>query len=84
MNIFISGITGKVGKLIATALIVDKSLKLVGGSCSEKNINLGKDIALLVGKENIGINITHNIPKELKIDAIIDFSSPDGSVLMLQ
>ena len=27
MNIFISGITGKVGKLIATALIVDKSLK---------------------------------------------------------
>ena len=84
MNIFISGITGKVGKLIAAALIVDKSLKLVGGSCSEKNINLGKDIALLVGKENIGINITHNIPKELKIDAIIDFSSPDGSVLALQ
>ena len=84
VNIFISGITGKVGKLIAAALIVDKSLKLVGGSCSEKNINLGKDIALLLGKENIGINITHNIPKELKIDAIIDFSSPDGSVLALQ
>ena len=42
VNIFISGITGKVGKLIAAALIVDKSLKLVGGSCSEKNINLGK------------------------------------------
>ena len=56
MNIFISGITGKVGKLIAAALIVDKSLKLVGGSCSEKNINLGKDIALLLGKQNIGIN----------------------------
>ena len=63
MNIFISGITGKVGKPIAAALLVDKSLKLVGGSCSENNINLGKDIALLVGKQNIGINITHIIQK---------------------
>jgi Dihydrodipicolinate reductase len=49
-NTFISGATGKVGRILIEKVLEDKDLKLVGGSASKESNNLGKDLGALIGK----------------------------------
>ena len=83
-NIFISGITGKVGKLLTDKILNDNFFHLTGGSCNENNNFLGSDVGDLVNQENLNIFITKDIPSKAEIDIIIDFSSPHASNLALQ
>ena len=83
-NIFISGATGKIGRLLIEQVLEDADLKLVGGSASKDSKNLGKDLGALIGKSNININIVEGISNEKDIDLIIDFSRPQNSIDALQ
>ena len=83
-NIFISGITGKVGKLLTDKILNDNFFHLTGGSCNENNNFLGSDVGDLMNQENLNIFITKDIPSKAEIDIIIDFSSPHASNLALQ
>jgi len=56
-NTFISGATGKVGRILIEKVLEDKDLKLVGGSASKESNNLGKDLGSLIGKQNLNINL---------------------------
>jgi Dihydrodipicolinate reductase len=79
-NIFISGATGKVGRILIEAILEDVDLKLAGGSASKESKDLGKDLGALVGRSNININILEGISNEKDIDLIIDFSRPQNSI----
>tara|TARA_E500000081_G_C6090920_1_gene332628 strand:+ start:463 stop:1203 length:741 start_codon:yes stop_codon:yes gene_type:complete len=83
-NLFISGITGKVGKLLSSHVLESDQFKLVGGSCSTDSNFFEKDVGKLLEIEEIGIQITEKISKDLSVDIIIDFSSPKGSMKILQ
>lgn len=82
-KIFISGITGKVGKLLSKDLLDDEEFSLVGGSCSVANKNLNKDIGEFLGKKNIGANIYDSLPRSLEIEVVIDFSTPSSAIELL-
>ena len=56
-NIFISGASGKVGRILIEKVLEDKDLNLVGGSASKESNNLGKDLGALIGKENLNISL---------------------------
>ena len=75
-NTFISGATGKVGRILIEKVLEDPSLILIGGSASKGSKNLGKDLGTLVGREQVNINIVDRISKINNIDLIIDFSTP--------
>ncbi len=79
-NIFISGATGKVGRILIEQILEDIDLKLTGGSASKKSKDLGKDLGALIGKSNININIIECISNEKDIDLIIDFSRPQNAI----
>ena len=79
-NIFISGATGKVGRILIKQVLEDPYLKLAGGSASKESKDLGKDLGALIGKSNININIVEDISNEKDIDLIIDFSRPQNSI----
>ena len=79
-NTFISGATGKVGRILVERVLEDLDLKLVGGSASKESKDLGKDLGALIGRSNININIFEGISNEKDIDLIIDFSRPKNSI----
>jgi len=79
-NIFISGATGKVGRILIKQVLEDPYLKLAGGSASKESKDLGKDLGALIGRSNININILDGISNEKDIDLIIDFSIPQNSI----
>ena len=79
-NVFISGATGKVGRILIEQVLEDLDLKLAGGSASKESKDLGKDLGALIGRSNININILEDISNEKDIDLIIDFSRPKHSI----
>ena len=79
-NVFISGATGKVGRILIEVILEDVDLKLAGGSASKESKDLGKDLGALIGRSNININILEGISNEKDIDLIIDFSIPQNSI----
>ena len=83
-NTFISGATGKVGRILIEKILDDADLKLVGGSASRDSNYLGKDLGSLIGKENLNINIIKDISEANDIDLIIDFSRPQHSIKALR
>ena len=42
-NTFISGATGKVGRILVEKILEDSDLNLIGGSASKESKELGKD-----------------------------------------
>ena len=83
-NTFISGATGKVGRILIEKVLEDKDLKLVGGSASKESNNLGKDLGALIGKQNLNINLGCDFVTAKNIDLIIDFSRPQHSMEALR
>ena len=83
-NLFISGITGKVGKLLSSYALESNHFKLVGGSCSPENNFFKKDVGTLLEIEETGIQISEKMSEDLGVDIIIDFSSPKSSMKILQ
>ena len=83
-NVFISGATGKVGRILIEAILEDVDLKLAGGSASKESKDLGKDLGALIGRSNININILEGISNEKDIDLIIDFSRPQNTIQVLR
>tara|TARA_Y100001970_G_scaffold123417_1_gene152981 strand:+ start:2925 stop:3665 length:741 start_codon:yes stop_codon:yes gene_type:complete len=83
-NTFISGATGRVGRILIEKVLGDSDLKLVGGSASKGSKELGKDLGVLIGKGSINSNIVDKISNENEIDLIIDFSRPQNSIEILR
>ena len=83
-NLFISGITGKVGKLLSSYALESNRFKLVGRSCSADSTFFEKDVGELLEIEKTGIQITGKMSQDLSADIIIDFSSLKSSIKILQ
>ena len=83
-NLFISGITGKVGKLLSSYALESNHFKLVGGSCSPDNNFFEKDVGKLLEIDQTGIQISEKMSEDLSVDIIIDFSSPKNSMKILK
>ena len=78
ISLFISGVTGKLGKVVAEELENTESIFLAGGHASASNKNLGKPLNSILNiecKENL-ISDFNNI--DYKIDAVLDVSSIDN------
>ena len=83
-NTFISGATGKVGRILVEKVLEDSDLILSGGSASKDSKNIGKDLGDFIGKHNINISVVDDISNQQDIDLIIDFSRPENSIKVLR
>jgi len=84
LNIFISGVTGRVGKILLSKIIQEPNLCIAGGSSNATNESIGEDLGIYNGTEALGINIVTAIQDKESIDAIIDFSEPKNSMQLLK
>ena len=84
LNIFISGVTGRVGKILLSKIIQEPDFRIAGGSSNATNDHIGEDLGIYNGTETLGINIVTAIQDKESIDAIIDFSEPKNSMKLLR
>ncbi len=83
-SIFISGVTGRVGRILLSKIIQDPKFSLAGGSASIENKQIGVDLGVLNGTAPQNILITSGIESTNGIDCIVDFSQPCSSMNILR
>lgn len=83
MKIGVTGITGRMGRTIATLVLQEVLVELSAGLVREDGGLVGSDLGEFLGFEKSGVKLTSNIDQFVQsCDAIIDFSSPALSLTM--
>jgi len=85
MKIGVTGITGRMGRAIATTILQDAIVELAGGLARQGSDAVGQDLAEFLDFNKSGVKITANLDQFIaNCEAIIDFSSPALSLELAQ
>src|SRR5262245_44840709 len=79
----INGCCGRMGLRIAQLAIEDPALKIAAALDYPKHPQQGKDIGEIAGAGPIGVTVHPEIPTNQRVDAMIDFSLPEGTMAVL-
>jgi 4-hydroxy-tetrahydrodipicolinate reductase len=79
----INGACGRMGQRIAQLAREDSSLEIGVALEAAGHPALGKDLGDLIGTGKLGVPLVPVIPLEKKIEAVIDFSLPAGTMAVL-
>ena len=82
--IAVHGACGRMGKRIVQLAHEDADLRLVAALDAPTHPDHGKDIGELCGFGRSGVKVTAGIPGNSAIEAVIDFSMPDGTMAILK
>ena len=83
-NLAIHGACGRMGQRLIALAKEDSSLQVVAALDATANPNLGRDAGDLAGVGTMGVPVTADIPLSTRVDCVIDFSSPAGTVAILK
>lgn len=85
INTAVTGAAGRMGSAIINALAGNTKIQLSGALEREDSPALGKDAGEFAGRGKTGVKITSDRAKAFKkADVIIDFSTPDASIKVLE
>jgi 4-hydroxy-tetrahydrodipicolinate reductase len=79
----VNGACGRMGQRIVQLAHEDKSLTLGAALEAPGHPQLGRDIGDIVGLGPLGVAVQSSIPIGHRIEAIIDFSLPEGTMAVL-
>lgn len=82
-HIGVNGACGRMGQRIIQLAHDDKSLHIVAALEPPGHPHLGRDIGEVVGIGPIGVHVADHVPAEKRIEAMIDFSAPAGTMTVL-
>jgi 4-hydroxy-tetrahydrodipicolinate reductase len=75
IKLVMAGAAGRMGKIILQLAGRDKAFKIVGGLEQRGNAALGHDLGPVLGRDLMGVKITHDATATLQdADVLIDFS----------
>ena len=80
----VNGACGRMGKRIIQLAHEDKSLHVVAAVDFAGHPEQGQDIGEAAGIGKLGANVTATIALETHVDVVIDFSTPEGTLNVLQ
>lgn len=83
IKIGVNGACGRMGSRIIALASKDKDFSVAQAIEREGHPDLGKDIGLLTGCQELGVKVTDRINGKVKVDVLIDFSSPLSAVKRL-
>ena len=84
IQIAFNGAAGRMGQRLVAMGSADHALKIVAGVDWAKSPAQGKDIGDLAGVGTLGVPLTAEIPPEVRVDTLIDFSTPEGTMSILK
>jgi 4-hydroxy-tetrahydrodipicolinate reductase len=79
----INGVCGRMGMRILQLAREDPELQVVAALDSPRNPNQGLDAGVVAGVGSIGLVVTSEINLSTHVDAVIDFSAPEGTMAVL-
>lgn len=79
----INGACGRMGQRIVQLAHEDKDLVIGAALESASHPQIGKDIGEIAGLGPIGVPVRADIPLDLHLNAVIDFSQPAGTMAVL-
>ena len=83
IHIAINGACGRMGQRMIALAKDDPQLQVVAAIDAATNPLQGKDAGEVSGVGNLGVPIRYDIPLGLRIDSLIDFSAPAGTMAVL-
>lgn len=79
----VNGACGRMGQRVIALAHADSRFKLVAACDLLENNGQGHDIGDLCGLRPLGIQVTPQLPLDVRPDVVIDFSSPEGTLWLL-
>lgn len=83
-HIAINGACGRMGQRLVTLAAEDAALQVVAAVDSPKHPRAGHDAGEVAGIPKAGVPITGDVPLSARVDCVIDFSVPAGTLAILQ
>jgi len=80
----IHGACGRMGQRLVALAQDDPELKVVAAVDAPGHPKLGEDAGTLAGIAPLGLAVTSKLPLETQVDCVVDFSSPAGTLTILQ
>ncbi|TNE37614.1 MAG: 4-hydroxy-tetrahydrodipicolinate reductase [Alphaproteobacteria bacterium] len=81
MKLAVMGATGRMGQALINDILSRDDLTLAGGIETPGHPDLGRDLGRLVGRDDIGVELTSDALEVIaRVDGIIDFTGPQASV----
>ncbi|HET6575477.1 MAG TPA: 4-hydroxy-tetrahydrodipicolinate reductase [Fimbriiglobus sp.] len=82
--IAINGACGRMGQRLVALAHEDQGLHLVAAVDSPANPRVGEDAGVVAGVGPVGVPVTGELPLAARPECVIDFSSPAGTMAILQ
>jgi 4-hydroxy-tetrahydrodipicolinate reductase len=79
----VNGCCGRMGKRIVQLAHEDKELSIGAALEFPGHPDQGKDAGEVAGIGNIGVRISTSLPADQRLDVVIDFSTPEGTMAAL-
>jgi len=83
-HIAINGACGRMGQRLVALAHEDPELQVVAAVDWAKHPNIGRDAGDLAGIGPIGVPVTGSLPTGINVEAVIDFSMPEGTMSILK
>src|SRR5262245_16788 len=80
----INGACGRMGQRIVQLAHEDKALTIGAALEAEGHPLLHRDSGEITGIGNIGVPVRSDVPVEQRLDVVIDFSLPEGTMAALK
>lgn len=82
-HIAINGACGRMGQRLVALAHADPELAVVAAVDAPGNPRLGQDAGELAGVGRIGVPVAAELPLSARVDCVIDFSAPAGTMAIL-
>jgi 4-hydroxy-tetrahydrodipicolinate reductase len=83
IHIGINGAAGRMGQRLVHLAREDAELSLAAALESPGHPQLGRDVGELCGLGGLGLPLRAELPLEQRLDVMVDFSSPEGTLAVL-
>src|SRR5262245_45562880 len=83
IHIAINGACGRMGQRMVALAKDDPQLQVVAAIDAATNPLQGKDAGEVAGCGKIGVLVRYDVPLSLRIDTLVDFSAPAGTMAVL-
>jgi 4-hydroxy-tetrahydrodipicolinate reductase len=81
--IAVNGVCGRMGQRIVQLAFEDKELTVAAALDAPGHPQLGRDIGELIGLGKLGVLVSSFVPVEQRLNVVIDFSTPEGTMAVL-
>ncbi|OGI20486.1 MAG: 4-hydroxy-tetrahydrodipicolinate reductase [Candidatus Melainabacteria bacterium RIFCSPHIGHO2_02_FULL_34_12] len=87
IKVLVCGAAGKMGQSVVRAVDAEAGFKLIGAVDRSGNPNIGKDIGIICGINEIGVKLTSDLKEalsKLQPDVMVDFTMPEIVIVNAQ